>query len=106
MYLLVSMVLRGHKHHRHKQVHTTSQECVLTLLQVGIILTPGILIHLKTKISPKRGGLLFGCSSSFNVTVMKSLLELALTIIIVIFVVVFTFTGESVTSILSQNSVI
>ena len=43
-----------------------------------------------------------GGSSSFDVTVMKRLLKLELTL--VLFVVVLTFTGESITSILSQNS--
>ena len=42
-----------------------------------------------------------GGSSSSDVTVMKRLLKLELTP--VLFVVVFTFTGESITSILSQN---
>ena len=56
------------------------------------------------KISPRREGLLrwYGGSSSFDVTVMKRLLKLALTL--ASFVVVFTLTGESITSILFQNS--
>ena len=41
-------------------------------------------------------------SSSFDVTAMKRLLKFKLTL--VLFVVVFTFTGESITSILSRNS--
>ena len=54
------------------------------------------------KTSPRGKACFGGGSSSFDVTVMKRLLKLELTL--ALFVVVFTFTGESITSSLSQNS--